>query len=456
MDKAILLIDFGSTFTKVTAVDLKNPKYFVTAKGPTTVQTDINLGLHEALAELERKIGHLPKFEKRLACSSAAGGLNMIAIGLVPELTLEAAKMAALGAGAKLQTLYSYKLTKREVTEIIALKPDIILLAGGTDGGNKDVILHNGVLLAQSTIECPIVVAGNKNAQDELEDIFIKTGKEFHIADNVLPSLNKLNVEPAREKIREVFLKNIIEAKGLKKAEEYIDGIIMPTPQAVLKAGQFLSENKILNGFDKLLIADIGGATTDVHSFCKGDPKGSGVIYRGLPQPHAKRTVEGDLGLRYSLIPLAEALTGANLLDYKKEQIDSLVEDILKDIWDTQSIREEFELALAKGAVNLAVKRHSGYLEIVYTPHGTNYIQYGKDLTDIDLVIGTGGPIVNSNNPKEILKGSLFESNDSLTLKPKNPQFVLDKGYVLSAIGLLGESYPEVARGLAESNFVFL
>lgn len=456
MDKAILLIDFGSTFTKVTAVDLQNPKNFVTAKGPTTVQTDINKGLQIALKELENKLGFLPQFEQKLACSSAAGGLNMIAIGLVPELTLEAAKMAALGAGAKLKTLYSYKLTKREISEIIDLKPDIILLAGGTDGGNKEVILHNGTLLAQSSIKCPIVVAGNKNAQDELEELFIEGSKEYHIADNVLPSLNKLNVNPAREKIREVFLKNIIEAKGLKKAEEFIDGIIMPTPQAVLKAGQFLSENKIIKGLDKILIVDIGGATTDVHSFCKGEPKGSGVIYRGLPQPHAKRTVEGDLGLRYSLIPLAEALISANLLDFEKAQIDSLINDILKDIWDTQSIREEFELALSKGAVNLAVKRHCGYLEIVYTPHGTNYVQYGKDLTDIDLVIGTGGPIVNSNNPKEILEGSLFEPHDSLTLKPKQPQFVLDKGYVLSAIGLLGESYPEIAKGLAESNFIIL
>ncbi|SES93084.1 methylaspartate mutase accessory protein GlmL [Anaerobranca gottschalkii] len=455
MDKGILLIDFGSTFTKITAVDISNPHNFITAKGPTTVQEDINIGLQIALSELEGKLGHLPEFIEKLACSSAAGGLNMIAIGLVPELTLEAAKMAALGAGAKLQKLYSYKLTKREVKEICQLNPDIILLAGGTDGGNKEVILHNGSLLAQSEIRCPVVIAGNKNAQDELEEMFLDNGKEYYITDNVLPSLNKINVDSAREKIREVFLKNIIEAKGIKKAEQFIDGVIMPTPQAVLKAGQFLAQNKII-GKEKILIVDIGGATTDVHSFCKGEPKGSGVIFRGLPQPFAKRTVEGDLGLRYSIKPLIEALTSANLLDIPENELEKYLEEISKDIWNTQTISSELELLLAKGAVNLAVKRHCGYLEIIYTPQGTNYIQYGKDLTDIELVIGTGGPIINSTNPKEILQGVLFDEQDNFILKPKNPEFVLDKNYVLSAIGLLVEKYPDLAKGLAEKNFIRL
>jgi uncharacterized protein (TIGR01319 family) len=452
VDKGILLIDFGSTFTKITAVDINNPHNFITAKGPTTVREDINIGLQIALSELEGKLGYMPEFVEKLACSSAAGGLNMIAIGLVPELTLEAAKMAALGAGAKLQKLYSYKLTKREIKEICQLKPDIILLAGGTDGGNREVILHNGSLLAQSEITCPVIIAGNKNAQDELEEMFINNGKDYYITDNVLPSLNKINVDSAREKIREVFLKNIIEAKGIKKAEKFIDGVIMPTPQAVLKAGQFLAENKIL-GKEKILIVDVGGATTDVHSFSKGEPKGSGVIFRGLPQPFAKRTVEGDLGLRYSIKPLIEALINANLLDIPEKDLENYLEEISNDIWNTQKISSELELLLAKGAVNLAVKRHCGYLEIIYTPQGINYIQYGKDLTDIELVIGTGGPIINSTNPKEILQGVLFDEGDNLVLKPKNPEFILDKNYVLSAIGLLMERYPHLAKGLAEKNF---
>ncbi|QNO13683.1 glutamate mutase L [Alkalicella caledoniensis] len=453
MEKGILLIDFGSTFTKVTAVDLENPGVFYTAKGPTTVDEDINIGLEIALENLARQIGHLPYFEEKLACSSAAGGLKMIAIGLVPELTLEAAKMAALGAGAKLQKVYSYTLTKREIAELISLKPDIVLLAGGTDGGNKEVILHNGELLAQSELTCPIVIAGNKNTQDELEELFINCNKEHYVTDNVLPTLNKLNVDPAREKIRDVFLKNIIEAKGLKKAEDTIDGIIMPTPQAVLKAGEFIAKNKIIDNCERILIVDIGGATTDVHSFSKGEPQNNGVVFRGLPQPFAKRTVEGDLGMRYSLNPLIEALDSESLLKHETQEVEKMVGEILSDIWSTSSIRDDFEEDLAKGAVDLAVKRHSGYLEITYTPHGINYLQYGKDLTDIQLVIGTGGPIVNSKNPGGILSGSLFKESDNLTLRPKIPKFSVDKGYILSAIGLMVEKYPMLAKRLVEVNF---
>ena len=453
MDNGLLLIDFGSTFTKVTAVDIDNPGIFYTAKGPTTVNEDINKGLEIALEELVKKIGHMPDFKEKLACSSAAGGLKMIAIGLVPELTLEAAKMAALGAGAKLLKVYSYSLTKREVEELLKQEPDIILLAGGTDGGNKEVILHNGKLLAQASLQCPVIIAGNKNAQDELEEIFIQYNKEYYVTDNVLPSLSKLNVEPAREKIRDVFLKNIIEAKGLKQAEELIDGIIMPTPQAVLKAGEFIAKHKIINECERILIVDIGGATTDVHSFSKGDPQSNGVIFRGLPQPFAKRTVEGDLGLRYSLTTLVEALREEHLLESKHLEVDKMVQEILNDIWDTSTIRDEFEEQLAKGAVDLAVKRHSGYLEITYTPQGKNYLQYGKDLTNIQLVIGTGGPIVNSKNPEKILSGCIFKEEDNLILRPKSPMYTVDKGYILSAIGLLAEKHHELAKKLVEVNF---
>ncbi len=453
MENGILLIDFGSTFTKLVAVDIDNPGGFVTAKGPTTVDTDINIGLKIALESLENKLGFMPKFSKKLACSSAAGGLKMVAIGLVPELTLEAAKMAALGAGAKLQRVFSYGLTKRDIREILDLKPDILLLVGGTDGGNKDIIVKNGEILSNSEIRCPIIVAGNKNAQDDLEEIFTVNKKELFITDNVLPSLNKLNVEPAREKIREVFLRNIVEAKGLKNTENLVDGIIMPTPQAVLKAGAFISKHKLISNLENILIVDIGGATTDVHSFAKGEPKGSGVVYRGLPQPFAKRTVEGDLGLRYSLEPLVEALKNDNLLNHSEDEIENLMGEILTDIWSIDGTKEDFEMVLAKGAVDISVKRHCGYLEIIYTPHGVNYLQYGKDLTDVQLVIGTGGPIINSKNPREILSGCLYRENDNLVLRPKNPSFMVDEGYILSAIGLLVEDYPELAKALVHANF---
>ena len=133
--KAYLFIDFGSTYTKITAVDIDKEEILGTARGITTVETDITDGLHQGLEEMFAKTGKL-EFSKVLGCSSAAGGLKMVAIGLVPELTAEAAKRAALGAGAKVLGVYCGELNEYEIDEIRALKADIILLAGGTDGGN--------------------------------------------------------------------------------------------------------------------------------------------------------------------------------------------------------------------------------------------------------------------------------------------------------------------------------
>ena len=161
--KPILLIDFGSTYTKLTAVDVEEEKILGTAASYTTVQTDINDGLQKGLKLLEEKTGKLD-FEKTYACSSAAGGLRMVASGLVPELTSEAAKLASLGAGAKIVGLYSYQMTEEDIDEIAQLQPDIFLLVGGTDGGNTACIEHNARMLATMQPKFPIVIAGNRNS----------------------------------------------------------------------------------------------------------------------------------------------------------------------------------------------------------------------------------------------------------------------------------------------------
>ena len=139
--KPVLLVDFGSTYTKATAVEAESGQLLGTAQSYTTVEQDISLGLEKALAELRGQTGAI-EYEKRYACSSAAGGLRMIASGLVPSLTSEAAKRAALGAGAKVIRTYAYELTEDDTAEIAALAPDILLLCGGTDGGNSACALH--------------------------------------------------------------------------------------------------------------------------------------------------------------------------------------------------------------------------------------------------------------------------------------------------------------------------
>ena len=199
--------------------------------------------------------------------------------------------------------MYSYELTLDEIEEIKNSNLDIILLAGGTNGGNKECIIHNAKMLAENEVRLPIVVAGNKGSSNEVRRIFTKAKMYFTITENVMPALNKLNVEPAREEIRKVFMEKIIDAKGLGNAEELIKGILMPTPAAVLKAARILSDGSDEeSGLGDLIVIDIGGATTDIHSIAEGEPTKGGVTTRGLEEPFAKRTVEGDLGMRYSAI----------------------------------------------------------------------------------------------------------------------------------------------------------
>ena len=229
--KAVLLIDFGSTYTKVTAVDLDTEEIIGTSQSFTTIETDINDGLKNAVKLLKEKIGDI-EFSEQYACSSAAGGLKMVAIGLVPELTAKAAKMASLGAGAKVMKTYSYQLTEADLEEIDEINPDIALLTGGIDGGNKEVIVYNAGMLAKSAKNFPIVYAGNRNCASTCKEILVNAGKDCYVCENVMPKLEQPNIEPAQKQIRQVFLDRIIKAKGLSEASQLISGIMMPTPAA--------------------------------------------------------------------------------------------------------------------------------------------------------------------------------------------------------------------------------
>lgn len=456
--KAYLAIDFGSTYTKLTAIDLDNEVILATAKDITTVEDDIMIGFNKAFNKLKIEINKKINFDEinfvnKTACSSAAGGLKMVAIGLVPELTAEAAKKAALGAGARVIKTYAYELNSRELEEIKNTALDIILLAGGTDGGNKECIIHNAKMLAEFKVKIPVVVAGNKAATDEIENILKEAEIDCYITENVMPFINKLNVEPSREEIRKVFMNKIVEAKGMKKAEEFIKGILMPTPAAVLKASEILATGTDEEeGLGDLIVVDIGGATTDIHSIAKGEPTKSSIMIKGLEEPYAKRTVEGDLGMRYSAIALLEASGTRKIRNYLHDslkQIDVKAQcqfrhDNIKMV--PQSEEEiRFDEAMAKAATELAMTRHCGVLECVYTPMGTMFNQSGKDLTETPYVIGTGGVIIHSLNPKDILKAGNFNEEDPIHLKPIAPKFLVDKTYILSSMGLLAQEYPNTA-----------
>ena len=449
MDNIRVLIDFGSTFTKVVAVDLDKEEIVATARVPSTVETDITVGLGEALRKIEENTGIGDLEEKEaLACSSAAGGLRMICAGFVPELTSKAANLAALGAGAKVIGCYSYKLTREEVAEIEAAAPDIVLLSGGTDGGDEQVIIHNAGMLSKTGQGITnIIMAGNKTTYDEIRDIFSNNGKNTIFTRNVMPEIGILDVTPCNHEIRELFMKNIIEAKGIARAKAIIKDVIMPTPSAVIEAAGLIADGcDGESGMGELIVIDVGGATTDVHSIAQGKPTRSDTIMVGLPEPYQKRTVEGDLGLKYNLDSLIELC--------KERTTPEGFDDIVRGFHEGKLPRTEEEFAchrlLSCLTIDVAMTRHTGRIEVMYSPTGEKLIQHGKDLTGIKTIIGTGGPIIFTNNHREILEQALFNEDNPFVLKPKNPGFYIDEQYILYAVGLLKQVEPVKALNLAK------
>jgi len=438
----ILIIDIGSTFTKVVAVDLDSEEIISRIASPSTVKEDVTIGIRKALGKVEEETGNL-KGKEIIACSSAAGGLQLVSIGLVPELSSEAAKRAALGAGAKIVGHYSHKLTVAEVRQIENISPDLVLLAGGTDGGNEDTILHNASMLSCSKIAVPIIVAGNKSSYDKIERIFKPSAKVIKFVKNVMPEIGKLEVEDCREGIREIFMQNIIKAKGVDKAKQLVKDIIMPTPVAVLNAAVLISKGvEEEEGWGDLIVVDVGGATTDVYSIASGHPRRGGVLVRGLPEPYAKRTVEGDLGVRHNIDVLYQMAKGKGVtLDEDIVSSFRLEPSRIPENQRESAVDEE----LARIAVEAAFERHAGIIEIVYSPMGELMFQVGKDLTGVEKVIGTGGPIAYSTCPEKILRGVLDQASNSYLLKPKKADFYIDGKYIMYAMGLLAQSDPQKA-----------
>lgn len=446
-----LMIDFGSTFTKLVAVDTQKEDIIATASHFTTVAEDITIGYTNALKELYKKLGEEIQFDKIISCSSAAGGLKMAAIGLVEELTVEAAKRVCLGAGARVDLVLSHHINKKEVQSIIDKKIDIILLAGGTDGGNSECVLYNAKMLGEAGIKIPIIYAGNKSCIDEIEEIFNEYNLNGYFCENVMPQINILNIPSARDKIREIFLQNIIVAKGIKKIENVIDKVILPTPEAVLKACDLLSKGYLREpGLGELVCADIGGATTDMYSMSTASAKRSDVVIKGLEEPYAKRTVEGDLGMRYSALGVLKALTKEEvILINEDENVDMEKELTFRndhvDVVFNDDHQSKVDLIIGGICVDKAMGRHVGKMEEVYTPMGLVYNQTGKDLTKIEYVIGTGGILVNSKDPRKILSKVTGNKKTYLELRPENPNYLLDKDYILASMGLLSEIEPLLA-----------
>ena len=447
-----LTVDFGSTYTKLTLIDVANAEIVATASAFTTITTDVLEGFNNAWQKIlaQHPDAH---YDRLLSCSSAAGGLKMVALGLVPSLTSKAAKMAASSAGAKVVKTYAYEISHAEQEEIYEINPDLVLLCGGTDGGNKEVILANARRLAEIDRPFAIIAAGNKSASYDLEEIFAQCDKKCVVTENVMPEFGQLNILPARQCIMDLFISRIIDAKGLGEVQKRAELEIIPTPFAVLKACELLSKGIAEEhpGWGDLMAVDLGGATTDIYSMTDGAPSMDNVLIKGIPEPYSKRTVEGDLGMRYSLKALedeTDVKALARAYGVTPEAIVDWVERCAANpdtVAEPRSQEQVIEEALAYSAVDIAVERHSGVISKVYTPVGEMFTLVGKDLTQVPRLIGIGGALINSSDPARILSGSRFNPQRYEYAKPKDPHFYLDKRYIMASMGLLSQVAPEVA-----------
>jgi uncharacterized protein (TIGR01319 family) len=440
-----LLIDVGSTWTKGVAVALAEGRLVARCQHPTTLDGQgIMRGVEAVTQELSSAIP-AGTVTFRAATSSAAGGLRVAAIGLVPDLTGTAARQASLGAGARVVFTGSYVLAPEEIEAVRAARPDVVLLSGGTDGGNTQVLLENARRLAAAKLPAAV---GNKSARAEARDILQAGGLDVRIADNVLPTLEALSVESAQAAIRTVFLERIVVARGIEALREWATDGLLPTPRAVLDATAFLADGE--PGFGMTVVVDIGGATTDVHSIGGSEP-GPGAILRGLPEPHVKRTVEGDLGLRVSATAASEALGAEALARAAGTSAAALREEAQARTARPETLRgdaDPFDRALAIAAVAEALHRHAGHVEQIPLKRGAT-VQTGKDLRQASAVIASGGVFAARADARALLDEAVAQAGLRGHLVPEAPRLLVDRDYVLFAVGLLAPRHPHAAAQLA-------
>lgn len=460
-----LTIDFGSTYTKGVVFDLAREDVVATGYAPSTVGQDVRIGLERMLRDLAQRMGGDPRQLPCLACSSAAGGLRLAVIGLVPSLSLEAAQRAALGAGAKVVGAFGHKLTRGDLARIERLAPDIVLLAGGIDGGDEETICHNAGALAGVRLAAPIIVAGNRAVGEECADTIRAGALEAILCPNILPEIDQVEVGAVHAVIRELFMTRITRAKGIDCVADMLrlEGPIIPTPSAVLEAARLVSVGGGgAAGVGDLVLVDVGGATTDVHSIASGLPRSPSIIQRGLPELLAKRTVEGDLGMRISAPTVLEhegierirasarLLLGDTVLPSDAELL-AYVQRIANatDQVPAGELELALDAAIGRAAVRVAMTRHAGRIREVFTPTGPVQVQEGKDLTEVQSLIGVGGVLSRGQHARFVLEGAVGAGPDVVSLIPRAPTLYLDREYVLFGIGLVANRHPGPALRIA-------
>lgn len=436
----ILVAEIGSTTTVVNGFILGDkPSFAGFGQAPTTVDDgDVNIGLNNAVLDLQQNIGaDKIEYDELIATSSAAGGLRMSVHGLVYDMTVRAAKEAALGAGANIHMVTAGKLRRTDLVKIKEIKPNIILLAGGVDYGERDTAIYNAELIVGMDLDVPVIYAGNIQNQEEMKLIFEGSKNKLYLVDNVYPKIDQLNVEPTRKVIQEVFEEHITHAPGMTKVREMVSGNIIPTPAGVMEATKVLYD--ILGD---VVTVDVGGATTDIHSVTEGDEEIAKILIS--PEPISKRTVEGDLGVYVNVKNVIELVTKKELckkIGIPVEELDKLISHH-KPIPKTD-LEKQFVEELTSVACDIAIERHAGSLIDLFSTAGLKKVAQGKDLSKVKYVIGTGGALTKLPNGVDILSKMVNEYKGVKMLPRPGVNILIDYHYIMASLGVLSKNHKE-------------
>lgn len=440
----VLVAEIGSTTTVVNAfnnIGTDNPIFWGQGQAPTSVlKGDVRIGLKSAIADLCKKKGiDKLEYDEMLATSSAAGGLKMTVHGLVYDMTAKAAKEAALGAGGITHHITAGKLRRTDLQKIKEIKPNLILLAGGVDYGERETAIHNAEMIRSLNLKTPVIYAGNCENQEEIKLIFDEESQtKLYLVENVYPKIDQLNVEPCRAVIQDAFEDHIIHAPGMEHVREMVNGPIVPTPGAVMECTKLLSSI-----IGNVIVFDVGGATTDLHSVTEDSEQIARILIS--PEPKAKRTVEGDLGVFVNMNNIIQLIGEEELTkEFDQVNVKEIIENY-KPIPETD-LEKTFVERLTKEAVIRATERHAGKIRYVYGPSGRMTLAEGKDLTQVKYIVGTGGALTRLPNRVKILKEIPKHNETGMLLFPgEQAEILIDNDYIMASLGVLSKKYKDSA-----------
>ncbi|HEX9284979.1 MAG TPA: glutamate mutase L [Nitrospirales bacterium] len=409
--RTIVATDCGSTTTKAILIERIGEEYRQTYRGeaPTTVEApfeDVTRGVLNAIAEVEELSGRRilegekiitpsgaggdPKVgvDIYISTSSAGGGLQMMVAGVVQSMTAESAQRCALGAGAIVMDVLASndgRQPHEKIERIRTLRPDMILLSGGTDGGTVMHVVEMAEYIAAAeprprlgmNYNLPLIYAGNKDARERVAEILGKK-TALTVTENLRPVLEKENLGPARTKIHDLFLEHVMaQAPGYKKLISWAGAPIMPTPAAVGLIMETIAKKQGIN----LIGVDIGGATTDVFS-----------IFQGV----FNRTVSANLGMSYSISNVLAEATLDGIMRWVPFSIEEqdlrnrIKNKMIRPTTVPQTLDElQIEQAIAREALRLALIHHKSLAT------GLKGVQQERSISDVFDQKGSGETLVN-------------------------------------------------------------